>query len=90
MNFLNGGKAELILFLPISQMYRFANKSLRDEDYAGGMPLREFLTTISKSEIDYNSPDDFIDQLKISFREYLKEQKIFVDTFTLERDSQNI
>lgn len=89
--FLDGSKTEIILFLPISQMYRFANKALTDEDYAGGIRLREFLTPLFKSEISsYNTPDDFIDQLKMSFREYLKEQNIFVDTFTLERDSQNI
>jgi len=90
-HFLDRSKTELILFLPISQMYRFANKSLTDEDYTGGIHLREFLTPLFKGEISsYKTPDEFIDQLKMSFREYLKEQKIFVDTFTLERDSQNI
>lgn len=90
MNFLNGGKTELILFLPISPMYRFANKSLNDDKFTSGIPLKEFLTSLFESKVSYKSPDDFINQLKMSFREYLKEQKIFVDTFTLERDNQNI
>jgi three-Cys-motif partner protein len=89
-SFLNGGKTELILFLPISPMYRFANKSLKDDKFTSGIPLKKFLTSLFKSKISYKSPDEFIDQLKMSFREYLKAQKIFVDTFTLERDRQNL
>ncbi|MGR3177975.1 MAG: three-Cys-motif partner protein TcmP [Candidatus Anammoxibacter sp.] len=90
-NFLKGGKTELILFLPTSPMYRFANKSLSEDEFPGGCHLKEFLLSLFKQETEsYNSIEEFINQLKVSFRLYLKEQKIFVDTFTIERDRQNV
>lgn len=39
---------------------------------------------------DYKTPEEFIDQLKISFKQYLREQRIYVDTFTIERDKKNL
>ncbi len=91
--FLSNGKTELILFLPISYMYRFAKKSLRSNDFPGGIPLQEFLTPLIKYNYEINevnSPYDFISQLKESFKRFLNKYSIFVDTFTIERDSQNI
>ncbi len=35
---LGNGKTEIILFLPISFMYRFADKALTDETFYGGKP----------------------------------------------------
>ena len=91
--FLTGGKTEIILFLPISHMYRFADKSLSGEEFHGGIPLKEFLTPLLNSNNDLRnskSSEDFIDNLKIAFREYFKKQGIFVDTFTIKRDDRNM
>lgn len=90
-NYLCRAKTELILFLPISHMYRFASKSITDDGFTGGEPLKEFLTPLFNERTEsIDSPDSFVNQLKISFREYLKEQEIFVDTFTIERDVRNL
>ncbi len=91
--FLNNRKTELILFLPISHMYRFMKKSLSNDDFPGGIPLQEFLTPLIAFNHmlgEVNSPDEFILQLKESFKKFLSNRSIFVDTFTIERDSQNI
>lgn len=90
---LENKKTELLLFLPISYMHRFAEKSLSKEDFPGGIPLEKFLLPL----IEFNnnlsivrSVHDFIFQLKESFKGYLSDHNIFVDTFTIERDKQNV
>lgn len=88
--YLAGGKTELLLFLPISFMSRVANKSLSEDYFPGGAPLREFLLPLFENEKDlsvYTKPYPFINQLKKLLRNYLE---IFIDTFTIERDEQNV
>lgn len=90
-NYLSNGKVELILFLPISHMYRFANKSLSEDEFPGGIPLQDFLIPLLEYNSDLkdsNNVYDFIYQMKTAFK-YLLRNKIFVDTFTIERDEQN-
>lgn len=92
-NYLAGGKTELILFLPISFMSRVANKSLSEEYFSGGEPLRELLLPLFEIEKNLKActkPYPFIIQLKRLLRKYLIEDKIFVDTYTIERDEQNV
>jgi three-Cys-motif partner protein len=88
-DFLECGHSEVILFLPISHMYRFANKSLT-EDFPGGEPLEKFLLELfGDNKPEYSCVKTFINVIKSSFRERLKDLKIYVDTFTIERDSSN-
>ena len=91
--YLYGGKTELILFLPISFMSRVANKSLSEDYFPGGEPLREFLLPLFETEkelITFTKPYPFINQFKKLLRNYLINKNIFVDTFTIERDQQNV
>lgn len=91
--FLDNGKTELILFLPISHMYRFAKISLSENTFVGGASLRDFLTALipyNNLLNNVNSPTNFIYYLKDAFKNYLKEYSIFVDKFTIQRDSQNV
>lgn len=89
-NILDCGNTEVLLFLPISHMYRFAEKSINDP-FPGGYPLRNFLTELfGKNLSTFNSVYDFIIRLKNQFRVYLQPQEVFVDTFTIERDSSNV
>lgn len=84
---------EIILFLPISFMYRFSKKSLSEDEFPGGTSLKEFLSPLlsySENNLIADSPLEFIDQLKKAFKNYLEENKVYVDTFTIERDKQNI
>ncbi len=87
---LESGQTEVLLFLPISHMYRFAETSLHSS-FPGSEPLYDFLTELyGTTTIRFNSVYDFIDQSKEQFKRYLGNRNIFVDTFTLERDRQNV
>ena len=92
-DFLAGGKTEIILFLPTSFMHRFANKSLSDEKFRGGDPLKRFLLPLFEFNKNLKSSEStytFINNLKTGFKKYLNHQNIFVDTFTIQRDVQNV
>jgi len=90
---LSNGNVEIILFLPISHMYRFQNKSLSEDDFPGGEPLRHFLLPLFKQNNklrESTSVLNFIENMKNTFRAFLEKERIFVDTFTIERSRQNI
>ncbi len=88
-NFLENKKSEIILFLPISHMYRFANKSI-DDEFQGGIPLRKFLLPLfGENYPEFRNVFDFINKLRDAFRTFL-EPDFFVDTFTIQRDKQNV
>ena len=85
---VKNGKSEVILFLPISFMYRFADKALIDESFAGGKPLEKFLTELFGGKIpDTNNQIKFIEEVKEQFKIYLGIK--FIDTFTIERGNKN-
>ncbi len=87
---LVSGKTEVFLWLPIAQMYRFADSALRS-GFPGSEPLKAFLNELfGKTIPDFRSAQDFIEQLKARFRAYLKDLNVFVDTFILERDASNV
>ena len=89
-NMLEGNNTEVLLWLPASFMYRFANTVTRS-DFRGGEPLKDFIFALfGKSPPTFKSVYDFIEQITESFRAYLREMEIFVDTFTLERGGGNV
>lgn len=78
-------RTEVLLFLPTGDMHRFADKSLSDEEFPGGRPLRNFLQALyGKSSPDSTSSLAFADSLLKRFR--LLPEIRFADKFTLERD----
>jgi len=80
---------EVILFLPAPHMYRFANKCLTSQ-FCGSEPLHDFLTELfCDTEPSFNSVDDFIYRCREQFKKYLLSEKIFVDSFVIERDKKN-
>jgi three-Cys-motif partner protein len=80
--------AEVLLFLPASHMYRFAEKALHSP-FPGSEPLERFLRKLFGSETPhFDSVYDFIRQLKEKLRQYIGD--VFVDTFTLVRDASNV
>lgn len=82
------GKSELLLFLPISFMYRFADKARTDEDFLGGQALEIFLSELFGKKIpDTDNQIKFIDEVKQEFKKYLNIN--YVDTFTIERGKNN-
>ena len=85
---VKNGKTEVILFLPISFMYRFADKALMDDRFAGGKPLEKFLTELFMGELpNTNNQLKFINEVRDQFKKYLKIN--YVDTFTIERENKN-
>ncbi len=86
---LTGNNTEVLLWLPASFMYRFAN-TVTHSDFRGGEPLREFIFTLFGSNPPFfKSIYDFIERITESFRIFLKDLDIFVDSFTLERGGGN-
>ncbi len=87
---LAGNNNEVLLWLPASFMYRFAN-TVTHSDFRGGEPLREFLLTLfGNTPPTFKSVYDFIERITENFREFLKNIDVFVDTFTLERGGGNV
>jgi three-Cys-motif partner protein len=83
---LEDRKTEVLLFLPIYFMSRFAEKS-KDLNFHGGKPLRQFLEELFGS-IDqipkFKNQLDFIEKLRLQFKAYLGTK--YVDTFKIERE----
>jgi three-Cys-motif partner protein len=87
---LEGGNTEVFLWLPIAQMYRFADSAMRS-NFPGSEPLRAFLTELfGEVTPSFQSSHEFIEQLRGRFRAYLRGLGVFVDTFILERDASNV
>lgn len=87
-NLMQNGKTEIILFLPIYHMYRFAEKSLTSVDFPGGKPLEKFLTELYGGQMpDVTTSRKFITSLSNKFLEFLQIK--FSDTFTIEREKGN-
>jgi three-Cys-motif partner protein len=89
-NMLVGNNTEVLLWLPISFMYRFSNTATQNT-FPGGEPLRDFIFTLfGNTPPLFKSVYDFIEKITDSFRTFLKDLDIFVDSFTLERGGGNI
>lgn len=89
-NMLAGNNTEVLLWLPASFMYRFSN-TVTHSDFRGGEPLRDFIFTLfGNNPPIFKSIYDFIERITESFRIFLKDIDIFVDSFTLERGGGNI
>lgn len=87
---LANGKSEALLFLPVSFMYRFAEKAV-SEDFPGSMPLRKFLFELYGGQPPtFASAYDFVIKITAQFRSYLTPLGAFVDSFTLDRGQGNL
>lgn len=85
---MRNSHTEVILFLPTSFMYRFAPKALSEDEFPGGVQLREFLLELYGGNLpDCSGALAFIDSLLGRFR-VLQSIK-YVDRFTIERENGN-
>lgn len=86
--FVNKG-VEIILFLPISFMYRFSEKALYDDNFLEGKALELFLRELFSDNIpDITNPHKFIKDLKSQFQTYMNSK--YVDSFSIQRDKTNL
>ena len=81
---LSNNKSEVLVFLPIRDMYRFANMS-NEERNAGHEPLHKFISEVFPTGAPkFESQLDFIHKIKNGLKRVLLNY--FVDTFSLERE----
>lgn len=86
---MKNGKTEVILFLPIYFMSRFANKS-KDLDFKGGRALRLFMEKLfgsSEAIPHIEGQKEFIYHIQEQFKIYMNLK--FVDSFKIERENNN-
>lgn len=57
---LRSGRTEVVLFLPIEQMYRFRNKTMDDEVDNSYVPLKHFIEQFNLDVASISSEKDFI------------------------------
>lgn len=77
-------KVEVILFLPIYFMYRFAEKSLSPVEFPGGKSLENLLKQIfADQKPNTENQEFFIKSMHKAFKE--KRFSNYVDTFVIER-----
>jgi three-Cys-motif partner protein len=90
--FLANKYVELIFFVPVSHIRRFARKSIEDSTYRGGEAIRDFLMPLMNHGLTIeamSSTNTFINATKSALRSFLANQNVFVDTYTIERDKAN-
>lgn len=84
--FLSNGKTEMLLFIPICFMHRFAAKALKDEDFTEGQHIEEFVTELYENEIpDIKNQVSFIKGIQKQFKKYLKVK--YVDVLFIEKET---
>lgn len=82
---LSNGKTEMLLFIPICFMHRFAAKALKDEDFIEGQHIEKFITELYNSEMpDIKTQVSFIKSLQIQFKAYLNVE--YVDVLFIEKE----
>lgn len=85
---LMNGKTELLLFVPIYFMYRFANKVVT-EGFEGGESLERFFQELFENNIpNTKNVYSFILDVKNRFQQYL--QMKYIDTFFIKRDANSV
>ncbi|MDR2205069.1 MAG: three-Cys-motif partner protein TcmP [Flavobacteriaceae bacterium] len=86
INLLKNNSTEIILFLPVMQMYRFTEKALQDEETAQYEPLRNFINSFFNSQINSNSIGEYI----FSIKEALSiNHKYYTCSHYIEREKGN-
>lgn len=86
---MENGKTEVILFLPIYFMSRFANKS-KDVEFKGGRALRLFMEKLfgnSDAVPHIEGQKEFIYHIQEQFKIYMNLK--YVDSFKIERENNN-
>lgn len=83
---LSNGKTELILFMPICFMHRFAAKALKDEDYIEGQHIEKFINEIYENEIpEIQTQVSFIKGIQKQLKKYLSVE--YIDVLFIEKET---
>jgi len=81
------GRTEIILFLPISDMHRFTQKAIQDEETVQYEPLREFINSFFSD--DHKMIKEHLPVMEyIQFiKDALKYNKFYTTSYYIERDA---
>ncbi len=82
---LEAGRSEILLFLPISQMYRFLRPSDEDRVNPSYKPLRRFMEEFALDTY-YGNPLDYIESIRKAFT---FDGEYYAANFILQADSNN-
>ncbi|MBQ2375281.1 MAG: three-Cys-motif partner protein TcmP [Bacteroidales bacterium] len=90
---MGNGKTEIILFLPISHMYRFTSIAINDENLKSQYePLRNFVNSFF-SDVNHpirtNKINNVIDYIKYITTALRNNNKYFSTSYYIERDKTN-
>jgi three-Cys-motif partner protein len=81
---MQNGQTEIILFIPISFMHRFAAKAINDDDFIEGRHIEEFINVLYNEKIpDLKSQVSFIKSMQAQFRIFLGIE--YVDVMFIEK-----
>jgi len=85
INIMEAGKSEILIFLPIHQMYRFIKPTKTDSENPSYIPLKRFITEF---ELEYSakSPKEYINHVQKSFS---FNEKYYTASYILQSDSKN-
>ncbi len=91
LNIMNSKNSEIILFLPIAQMYRFSDVAITDEENNSYKHLRRFIKDFFDENHSFHS-EKIKNQLK--YIDFIKEAVSFDDeyysaSYSIQRDNKN-
>lgn len=91
LKIMDSKKSEIIIFLPIAQMYRFSNAALTDEENNSYRHLRRFIQDFF--DVTHPIHDENLDN-QFQYIDYIKEAFSFDDkyysaSYRIQRDSRN-
>jgi len=92
IDIMKAGKSEIILFLPIANMYRFSTIALTDEENNSYKHLRRFIEDFFEDknhplyQETYNGQLDYIGFIKEAFS---IDDKYFSASYSIQRDTKN-
>ena len=77
---LTGSKTEIILFLPVEQMYRFSKKAVSDSDDPSYRPLFNFINQFGIDTSDISSEKQFIKAVERALRFH---EKVYTTSYAI-------
>lgn len=83
---LKSGHTEIVLFLPVMQMYRFSEIALTDFERKCYEDLRKFIIDFLQTEVKYETVFDYINSISKAFS---FENKFYSCSHYIERDPGN-
>jgi len=86
---MENGRTEIILFLPISHMYRFTQKAIQDEETVQYEPLRKFVNSFFSNSHGLVSEHISVMEYIQHIAEALKYKKFYTTSYFIERDAVN-